>query len=86
MVRFPYPLRVHLTDIGQTLGESVCRHLVAKLVPEFGGLRLGPLGEGSGVRNGTSDDTANRWRELEDVRYGFGVDQLVLVQLGQHLP
>jgi len=73
-----HPLRVDLADVGQALGQDVGGHLIAKLVPELGGLALGSLRERPSIGNGACDDAADRGGDLEDVRDGRRVDELVL--------
>jgi hypothetical protein len=73
-----HPLRIHLRDVRQTLGQDVAGHLVSKLVPELSRLSSRPVHRRSCIRYRASHDAADRWRELVDVGDGGGVDQLVL--------
>ena len=72
-----HPLCVDLGDVCETLGQDVAGHLVAKLVPELGGLSSRPHDRGAGVCDGARHDAADRGRQLVDVRDGRGVDELV---------
>jgi hypothetical protein len=73
-LRNAYSLGIDLADIGQPLGKNIAGHLIPILVLELGCLPLRPLSERSGVRYGARHDTANRRRELEDVRHRRRVD------------
>lgn len=75
-----YPLSVHLADVGETFCKGVGRHLVAVLVAEFGRLGLRSLCKRAGVCDRTGDDTADGWRDLEDVGDGRRVDEFILAQ------
>lgn len=73
-----YPLRVHLADVGQSLRQDICGHLITIFVSELGSLSLCSLRKRSRIGDGPSDDATNSGRDLEDVGDGRGVNQLVL--------
>ena len=65
-----YPLSIDLGDIRHPLGQCICRHLIAVLVPELCCLGLCALSEGSGVGDSSRHDATDGLGNLEDVRYG----------------
>jgi hypothetical protein len=71
-------LRVNLANVGQSLGKGIGRHLITKLVSKLSSLTLRSLGESSGIGNGPGDYAADGWGDLEDMRDGRRVDELVL--------
>lgn len=75
---FTYSLRVDLADVGQALGQCIGRHLVSKLVSEFGSLALCSLGKSSSIGNRSRDNAADRGRDFENVSNGGWVDQFIL--------
>lgn len=64
----PYTLGIHLADVGQSLGQDISWHLVAKFVSKFCSFSLSTLREGSGVGNRACDHTSDGGGDLEDVR------------------
>ena len=74
-----HSLRVHLADVGQSLCQSVTRHLISKFVFELCRLALSALHESSRVGDGPGHNTAHRRRDPEYVRDGSGIDELVLI-------
>ena len=83
--RIAYSLRVDLVDVGQSLCQHVARHLVSVLVPELGSFASRTVNRCSGVGNGAGHDAADRWRDLEDMGDGGGIDEFVLWMSAQSI-
>ena len=73
-----YSLSINLTNIGQTLCQSISGHLISIFVSEFRSLSLSSLSKCPGISDGASDDASNGGRDLENMRYGGGIDEFIL--------
>lgn len=62
-----HSLGVNLSNVCQSLGQDIARHLVAVLVSELGRLSSCPVHRGSCVGDRASHDAADRGGQLVDV-------------------
>lgn len=72
------PLCVNLIDVGHTLRQNIAGHFIAELVSEFSSLSASTVDRCTSIGDSTSHYTTHGRRDLEDVRDGAGVDELVL--------
>jgi hypothetical protein len=73
-----YSLGVDLADICNSLGQSITRHLVSKFISEFSCFTNSSLYRSPGICDRPSHNTADRGRQLENVRDRRWINELVL--------